>query len=542
MEELYIDRINILRTYIIENYDKKYNEYIDHINTDRKNFIDLYPLETLEQMKLEEYDKLKSKNSFMNLIERNTKTFGSGHLSFNANKLFYQASIDGVYHANKFIDEKYNAYNSLEEKFEHFICDVKNFVSNFIPEKYKHTDFLSGCNIIKIKLILLYREDVRLSCITSINPCIEIVKHFNIKCKDTTGDSISYNFEITEFLDSLDESFKKKNILVLSFLLWDYYKNYIQVKKEKNDQGEEQEIDETGYSEEDSNSYELKNFIDEVYIDYKESNYLIELLKYKKNIILQGPPGTGKTYMAKRLAKVLVGNDSDKYIKFIQFHQSYSYEDFILGYKPDGQGFKLVDGVFYNFCLNACSEEDNDKINYVFIIDEINRGNISKIFGELLMLIEKEYRGSAHQLELAYDNRKFYLPKNLYIIGMMNTADRSLAVLDYALKRRFGFYTVKPAFDNEKFKEYLESFKNSKLKDIIKVIKEINQDISNDPSLGDEFEIGHSYFCNLNDVTDDLLYRIVSFEILPLLKEYWYDEKTKYILYKNRLLGIINEQ
>ena len=149
-------------------------------------------------------------------------------------------------------------------------------------------------------------------------------------------------------------------------------------------------------------------------------------------LILQGAPGVGKTFTARRLAYSVMGEKDDSRIEFVQFHQNYSYEDFVMGYKPSGDGFELKYGIFYRFCLKAANQPDKD---FFFIIDEINRGNMSKIFGELLMLIERDYRGT--KATLAYNGMSFSVPKNLYIIGMMNTADRSLAMIDYALRRRF---------------------------------------------------------------------------------------------------------
>ena len=169
--------------------------------------------------------------------------------------------------------------------------------------------------------------------------------------------------------------------------------------------------------------------------DYKT---LVNVLKMKKNIILQGAPGVGKTFTAKRLAYSIIGAKNPDRVQMLQFHQSYSYEDFIEGYRPTENGFTIKKGSFYKFCKLA---EDDDENDYFFIIDEINRGNLSKIFGELFMLIEKDKRGI--ELQLLYSDENFSVPANVYIIGMMNTADRSLAMLDYALRRRFSFFTMK---------------------------------------------------------------------------------------------------
>ena len=269
--------------------------------------------------------------------------------------------------------------------------------------------------------------------------------------------------------------------------------------------------------------YGKEDFLKEVYITDKEYDKLKNLILDKKNIILQGSAGVGKSYAAKRLAYSIIGEKDNERVKMIQFHQSYSYEDFIMGYRPKNEtdGFELKKGVFYKFCKKA----EKDGRDYFLIIDEINRGNISKIFGELFMLIENDKRKEEYALELIYTNEQFSVPKNLYIIGLMNTADRSLAMLDYALRRRFAFYDMKPAFESEQFKEYQKNLKNSKFDNLIKKVEELNEVIKED--LGEGFCIGHSYFCNLETVEIDKLSLIIEFELIPLLKEYWFDDKEK---------------
>ena len=268
--------------------------------------------------------------------------------------------------------------------------------------------------------------------------------------------------------------------------------------------------------------YTAEKFLEEVYMDEESYRTLVELVKSKKNVILQGAPGVGKTFAAKRLAYSMMGVKDPSRVMMIQFHQSYSYEDFIMGFRPTEKGFELKRGAFYNFCKQAEIDSDND---YFFIIDEINRGNLSKIFGELFMLIEADKRGI--ELQLLYSDERFSIPANVYIIGMMNTADRSLAMMDYALRRRFGFFEMKPGFDTDGFRAYRMALGSEKFNRLISCIESLNNAITADESLGEGFCIGHSYFSNLKEVTDRALSSIVEFELIPLLKEYWFDEPVK---------------
>lgn len=282
--------------------------------------------------------------------------------------------------------------------------------------------------------------------------------------------------------------------------------------------------------------YTKEDFLYDVYMTEEKYDTLTSLLKNKKNLILQGAPGVGKTFTAKRLAYAMMGRKDDSRVEFIQFHQNYSYEDFIMGYRPQDEGFKLTNGIFYRFCQNAAN---NPKKDFFFIIDEINRGNMSKIFGELLMLIEADYRGA--KATLAYNGMLFSVPNNLYLIGMMNTADRSLAMIDYALRRRFSFFEMDPGFNSEGFKAYQATLNNVTFNTLIEKISDLNKEIAMDSSLGKAFRIGHSYFCGKEHCTEEWMKQVVYYDIIPMLSEYWFDEPQKLLGWENTLSGVFND-
>jgi len=220
-------------------------------------------------------------------------------------------------------------------------------------------------------------------------------------------------------------------------------------------------------------------------------------LARRRNLLLQGPPGTGKTFLARRLAWLLMGARDERRIELVQFHPSYGYEDFILGFRPDAEGrFQLVPGTLPLLAEHAAADPDRP---YFLLIDEINRGNVPRIFGELLLLLEADKRGPAHALRLPYappEAPRFFLPANLYVIGTLTLADRSLSPLDYALRRRFAFVDLQPQF-GEQFRAFLRARQvpAGLVEQLCRRLLALNQVIADDPELGPDFRIGHSYFC-----------------------------------------------
>lgn len=353
-------------------------------------------------------------------------------------------------------------------------------------------------------------------------------------------------FKITKTLDELDG--RKIEFEIIEHLKnpidWEELKSLPELQNSepfKNSQGSfykltQDEFDillnlSEPFSEDGPEEWTREDTMRDLFISEDELQTILDSIKYKNNIILQGPPGVGKTFYAKRIAYDLFKAKDPSRIAIVQFHQSYAYEDFIQGYRPTEDGnFILRKGLFYDFCIKAQRDKEND---YVFIIDEINRGNLSKIFGELMMLIENDKRGPEHGIKLPYQKESdlsFYIPENLYIIGTMNTADRSLAMVDYALRRRFRFITLKPEF-NKKFSKYLEGMGVSKgvREKIVENINNLNKTITEDQNLGRGFTIGHSFFTPIEKIgnSEEWYRTIIDNEIDPLLHEYYFDEEDK---------------
>lgn len=275
------------------------------------------------------------------------------------------------------------------------------------------------------------------------------------------------------------------------------------------------------------NEYSFSSDTDRPFISEDKFNEIVDLLHRKKNVILEGAPGVGKTFLARKVAYQLMGEMKDDNIEMVQFHQSYGYEDFVQGIRPMANGeFKTRDGVFYEFCAKALT---NPKEKFVFIIDEINRGNLSKILGELMMLIEANKRSSQYAIKLTYsdpDDEKFYVPDNVYILGCMNTADRSLAIVDYALRRRFAFFPIEPEFEQTFSNYLLQKFDQTFVNEVCRRLKAVNARIQQEASLGSGMEIGHSYFCDLTGSDDKMKWwqDICKYELFPYIREICFDD------------------
>ena len=294
-----------------------------------------------------------------------------------------------------------------------------------------------------------------------------------------------------------------------------------------------------------SPTFTLDDAVEDLFLERDLAEEILSVWRGRKNVILQGPPGVGKSYSARLLAYALAGVDDPQRVDFVQFHQSYAYEDFVQGYRPSANGFELRSGRFVNFCERARVHREDEP--FVFIIDEINRGNVSKIFGELMLLIEPDKRSPKWEVRLAYSQETdapFYVPKNVHVVGLMNTADRSLAVVDYALRRRFAFFDLAPRIDSDAFGAFFTGVGGPD--HILTLIRQrigaLNELIANDKTnLGRGFEIGHSFFCPDSGTTvDEHWYRrVIESQVVPLLREYWFDNHDRLEDWRERLLSSV---
>ena len=295
--------------------------------------------------------------------------------------------------------------------------------------------------------------------------------------------------------------------------------------------------------------YTINSILDDgCFLALPKLEALLKRFQTKKNMILQGPPGTGKTWLAKRLAYALIGRKDESKVRPMQFHPNLSYEDFVRGWRPQGSetsggNLALLDGPLLEMVKEAKDDVDND---YVMVIEEINRGNPSSIFGEMLTLLEADKRTAAEALDLAYsrkDGERVHIPHNVYVIGTMNTADRSIAMVDLALRRRFAFFDLEPML-NDTWREWVQKLfgiEGAFLDVIAQRINSLNEEIATDRSLGRQFRIGHSFVTPAPGQSienpDEWFEQVVETEIVPLLHEYWFDDPDRVSQARSKLLG-----
>jgi len=500
------ERLDDFKSFINENKHFKADEtYLQEIKEFKKKF----PLEKIKNLTLEEYDKTGSRDTFTYYIEWKTRVLSGGMFGALRNKLFFMH--EGRHKNAKFIENKHPD-KTVQERFDIFKNELHRFVKDFDEKTYSWQSYdvlPEGANFIKSKLINIYHPGTIFS-IDSSSVLYKILDYFVIKYPNTR-DSVTLNILLKKRLMEDVPGLKEMNMKDLSELLWRYYEEKINIEEEETET-------ETPYIDPVSSLFMPDETIDDI----------VFLLKNKKNIILQGAPGVGKTFSIKKIINSKFDiDDPDKQIKMVQFHQSFSYEEFIEGLRPTAHdaGFVLEDGIFKSFIEEEVMK-DTDR-DYFLIIDEINRGNLSKIFGELMLLIEKENR-DVEKVVLPYSNKEFYVPSNLYIIGTMNTADRSLALIDYALRRRFSFITLKPMFNSKKFNSHLRErgLSDEAIKKINQTMTKINNVIKDE--LGSNFVIGHSYFAKASaENFDEWFSKIIKYEIVPLLEEYFFGDEEK---------------
>lgn len=461
---------------------------------------------------MEKYDNKGSRDTLAYMIEHGADKVFSGFLGSNMNKIIYNYEND-QYDAIKYLKNKYPK-KTVRKIYQKYIESIYQLITEFDRENYVMGEvgaLPENTNMIRSKLLSLYRPGEILQ-IGSIRWLRKILDYFGLEHKNM--DAVMMNIRLMDFLDEIGI---EEPVPILSHILGEFYQEVIAppVAPPSNCSN---------------------GLFEDIFLTDELIEEMVNVLKRKKAIILQGVPGVGKTFVIEHILRNSFDNLTEDSIEMIQFHQSYSYEEFVEGLRPQMDGsFDIEPGIFYRTVEKA---QESPESNYFLIIDEINRGNMSKIFGELLMLIENDKRED-EIVRLPYSKEEFSVPSNLYLIGTMNTADRSLALVDYAMRRRFSFITLEPAYGTPKFNRFLENERDLSKEFITELNKKmlaVNQLI--EERLGKDFLIGHSYFIDSKENVENKeqwYHEIVKYEVMPMIEEYFFDDEHSIHEIKNLL-------